>query len=323
MPGRVICIGEALIDFIPDRSGVFMKDVENFRRVCGGGPANVSAAIARLGGSASLVAKVGADSFGDYIKECLSSCGVDTQYVFSTAEAHTTLAFVTLRADGERDFSFYRNPGADMLLGIGDIAGIQDTLYTGAAALHFSTVDLIEAPVKYATKKAVEMAKNRGLMISFDPNVRLPLWDDPEKCRETALDFLPYADIVKISDNEVEFIYGGDTEAGIAKIMETAKICFYTMGSDGARMITKDIDVTHPALKVQAVDTTGAGDAFTGAVLCTLSGFGCTPDSIEFMPRESLISCLDFAQKCAAYSVTSKGAIDSYGRREQIRAMFG
>ena len=323
MSGKIICIGEALIDFIPDRSGVFMKDVENFKRVCGGGPANVAAAVARLGGNSALVAKVGDDSFGEYIRDKLSSCGVDTRYIFRTSEAHTTLAFVTLRADGERDFSFYRNPGADMLLDSGDIAGIQDTLFTGAAALHFSTVDLIEAPVRYATKKAIEMAKARGLMISFDPNVRLPLWDDPEKCRQTVLDFLPYADIVKISDNEVEFVYGSDADAALRKIMETAKLCFYTMGPGGARMIAGDIDITAPAYKMDAVDTTGAGDAFTGAMLHTLVEYGATREAIPFMPRESLVSCLDFAQKCAAYSVMGKGAIDSYGTKQEICGYFG
>ncbi|NLZ37900.1 MAG: carbohydrate kinase [Clostridiales bacterium] len=320
---RIVCIGEALIDFIPDRSGVYMKDVENFRRVCGGGPANVAAAIARLGGRASLITKVGLDPFGDYIKETLEKIGVDVSWVFKTDRAKTTLAFVTLRADGERDFSFYRDPGADMLLDVNDIAEIQNEFCSDSAILHFSSVDLIDAPVKYATRKAIEIAKNRGLIISFDPNVRLPLWKNEDDCRKTILEFLPYANVVKISDDEVDFIYSFDKEAALAEIRKTAEIVYNTLGSKGARVIAKGIDETRQAYQVKAVDTTGAGDAFTGAVLYRMVKRNCDLSCLANPDKEEILSDLDFAQKYAAYSVTSKGAIDSYGTINDIKDFFG
>ena len=319
---RIVCIGEALIDFIPDRSGVYMKDVENFRRVCGGGPANVSAAIARLGGRASLIAKVGLDPFGDYIRETLENTGVDVSWLFRTNKAKTTLAFVTLRADGERDFSFYRDPGADMLLDVNDISEIQNEFCSDSAILHFSSVDLIDAPVRYATRKAIEIAKNRGLIISFDPNIRLPLWKDEDECRKTVLEFLPYADVVKISDEEVDFVYGADTEAGLAEIRKTAYIVFNTLGSKGARIIAEDIDETRPAYQVKTVDTTGAGDAFTGAMLFRMVDRGCDLTYLKKPDKNEMLSDLDFAQKYAAYSVTSKGAIDSYGTAGEVKDYF-
>ncbi|MGI6742100.1 MAG: carbohydrate kinase family protein [Eubacteriales bacterium] len=319
---RIVCIGEALIDFIPDRSGVYMKDVENFRRVCGGGPANVSAAIARLGGQASLIAKVGLDPFGDYIKETLENVGVDVSWLFRTNKAKTTLAFVTLRADGERDFSFYRDPGADMLLDVNDIAQIQNEFCSGSAILHFSSVDLIDAPVRYATRKAIEIAKNRSLIISFDPNIRLPLWNNEDECRKTVLEFLPYADVVKISDDEVDFIYGFDAEAGLAEIRKTADIVFSTLGPKGARVIAEGIDEIRPAYQVKAVDTTGAGDAFTGAMLYKMVERGCGLTRLAKPDKDEILSDLDFAQKYAAFSVTKKGAIDSYGTFAEVKEFF-
>ena len=202
---KVISIGEALIDFIPNQKGCSLKEVLGFERVAGGAPANVSAVVSKLGGKSNFISKLGKDAFGDYIIDTLNDVNVDTSYVLRTNKANTGLAFVSLKEDGNRDFSFYRNPSADMLLEEGEI---KQQWFNDCHTLHFCSVDLIECPMKYAHKKAIEYAKNNNAIISFDPNVRLPLWESEKDCKDAILEFLPLANIIKISDEELEFITG-------------------------------------------------------------------------------------------------------------------
>ena len=202
---KVIAIGEALIDFIPHEKGRALNDVENFLRVPGGAPLNVAAAVAKLGGKSQMLTKLGQDGFGDAILNEVKPLGVDVSRISRTKEANTALAFVSLREDGERDFSFYRNPSADMLLSAEEIC-VED--FNEKDILHFCSVSLIDAPIKEAHRRAIEIAKEKGCLISFDPNVRLPLWKNPEDCRKAILEFLPLSNIVKISDEELEFITG-------------------------------------------------------------------------------------------------------------------
>ncbi len=180
----VFTIGEALIDFIPAEKGVGLNEVESFSKAAGGAPANVACVVAKLGKQSVFIGKLGADAFGDFLVETLVKTGVDTSRILRTSEANTALAFVSLKADGNRDFSFYRNPSADMLLKEEEIG---EGWFMKGDILHFCSVDLIEAPVKYAHLKAIELARQVGARISFDPNVRLPLWHDPEACRRTNL----------------------------------------------------------------------------------------------------------------------------------------
>ena len=194
---KVIAIGEALIDFIPQQKGVALKDVEGFVRVPGGAPLNVAAAVAKLGGRAQMLTKLGVDGFGDAILEEVKPLGVDVSRISRTNEANTALAFVSLKEDGERDFSFYRNPSADMLLSAEEIC---EEDFEEGIILHFCSVSLIDAPIKEAHKKAIEYTTKHNGIISFDPNVRLPLWKTPEACRQAILEFLPLSNIVKISD---------------------------------------------------------------------------------------------------------------------------
>ncbi len=175
----------------------------------GGAPANVAATVAKLGGMSSIISKVGHDAFGEFLAEQLKVVGVKTDKLLRTKEANTALAFVSLREDGERDFSFYRNPSADLLFSDNEI---EEDWFNEGDILHFCSVDLIESPMKYAHKKAIKQAKDKGCLISFDPNVRLPLWDCPETCRETILEFLPEADLVKIADEELAFVTGIEEE---------------------------------------------------------------------------------------------------------------
>ncbi|CAM3040304.1 carbohydrate kinase [Paenibacillus sediminis] len=302
----VFTIGEALIDFIPAVKGVELKSVDSFQKAAGGAPANVACAVSKLGGRSAFIGKLGADAFGDFLVDTMKGIGVDTSFVLRTDEANTALAFVSLKADGNRDFSFYRNPSADMLLSeeeIGDWFSVGDIL-------HFCSVDLIEAPVKYAHFKAIRTAKSAGAIISFDPNVRLPLWRDPEECRRTILEFLPLSHIVKISDEELTFITGieDEKEAIASLFVGDVQHVVYTRGAEGAAWFTKEFEVSVPGNLVDAEDTTGAGDSFIGALLFQLH---LLTDVQQQISRERAEELLTFANAAAAITTTRPGAIPS------------
>lgn len=308
---KIISIGEALIDFIPNRKGCDLKDVTGFERVCGGAPANLACAIARLGGNSALISCVGNDGFGSYIIETLANAGVDTSMIVRTDKANTTLAFVSLKQDGNREFSFYRSPGADMLLDENDL-NLGEIKKCGI--LHFGSVALVESPSKYAHKKAIAAAKEKGAVISFDPNIRLPLWRNASDCLAAVREFLPLADIVKISDEELEFVTGiKDENMALASLLDGgAKMVLYSLGAKGARLITRNQDVFCPALPVTAVDTTGAGDACVGSLLYRLAKDDITAAQLSEITEEKLREYLAFSVGYSALSVTKKGAVSSY-----------
>lgn len=297
---KVITIGELLIDFIPMTKGCKLKEVNSFVKKPGGAPANVAACVSRLGGQSKFIGKVGQDSFGEYLVDVLNEENVNTEDVLFTSEANTALAFVSLEESGERDFSFYRKPSADMLLSEDEI---KSDIFNKGDILHFCSVDLIEAPVKYAHLKAIEYAKNNGSLISFDPNVRLPLWANPQDCRKTIIDFIPFADILKLSDDELEFISEIKDEAlALKKIQElnpNLKWLILTKGSKGVVAIVDGKLYKVPGFNVTPIDTTGAGDSFIGAVLHLLV------NTITKDPNE----ILTFANAVGAITTTREGAI--------------
>lgn len=318
MSGRttVYTIGEALIDFIPERKGVRLKDVEGFKKAAGGAPANVACAVAKLGGRSSFIGMLGRDAFGDFLLETLEESGVGTDYVFRTGEALTTLAFVSLKEDGNRDFSFYRSPGADMLLSEEHVAGIA---FGSGDILHYCSVDLIDAPVKGAHRRAVELATAAGGLISFDPNVRLPLWPSPEACRNAILEFLPLSHIVKISDEELAFITGIDGEEQALASLFTGAVqhVLYTKGAAGSVWVPRNGPAVEvPGVRVDALDTTGAGDAFIGAVLYRIQAR--RPGWAEWTP-DTARELLAFANAAAALATTRPGAIASFPRLDEVR----
>ena len=312
---KVISIGEALIDFIPHEKGQSLNNVSNFLRVAGGAPLNVAAAVAKLGGNAQMLTKLGVDSFGDHILEQVEPLGVDISKVLRTKEANTALAFVSLREDGERDFSFYRNPSADMLLNAEEIE-----VFAQGGILHFCSVSLIDAPIKEAHRKAIEFAKRNNCLISFDPNVRLPLWETPEACREAILEFLPFANIVKISDEELEFITGiaDETEALNFLLQGDVEVIIYTKGTNGAEFITKERKVFSPSFKVEAQDTTGAGDSFIGSFLYQVAEGDNTLESLVNLPEEKVKEILTFSNATAALTVCKRGAIGALPTKEEV-----
>ena len=201
---KLIAIGEALIDFIPAQTGR-LQDVASFEPHVGGAPCNVCGAFARLGGTSAMITQLGQDGFGDKIVSELASYGVDTTMIERTSAANTSLAFVALQADGNREFSFYRKPGADMLMRPDQL---RKEGFQNCGFLHFCSVSLGDFPMRQAHRQAIAMAREQGALISFDPNIRLPLWPDAQACQKAVREFLPQAEIIKISDEELEFITG-------------------------------------------------------------------------------------------------------------------
>ena len=214
---KLFAIGEALIDFIPEESGKELRYVSGFQPKVGGAPANVCGAYVKLGGEGALITQLGADPFGDKIVEEFTECGIDCSHVKRTEKANTSLAFVALKEDGNREFSFYRKPGADMMMEAKDI---EDSWFTDVFALHFCSVSLGDFPMKEAHKKAIDCGLRSRAVISFDPNIRLALWENPEALRNVIWEFAPMAHVLKISDEELEFITGEtDIKTALPKLL--------------------------------------------------------------------------------------------------------
>lgn len=315
---KLLAIGEALIDFIPAETGKELKNVSAFQPKVGGAPANVCGAYGILGGKGALITQLGADPFGDKIVEELEACGIDTSYVSRTMQANTSLAFVALKQDGNREFSFYRKPGADMLL---QAETIQKSWFEDIFALHFCSVSLTDCPMKDAHRKAIELALESGAMVSFDPNIRLALWDDASKLRSTILEFAPLAHVLKISDEELEFITGEtEIEKALPRLLTgNTELVIYTQGSDGAACYTKKAQTFAAGEKVRAIDTTGAGDGFIGSFLFCLSRDGVTAESLADLEHTVMKQYLQFSNRFCGISVTRNGAIASYPKLEEVK----
>ena len=263
---RLYAIGEMLIDFTAQETGA-LETAVNFRKNAGGAPANVAVCVAKLGKEASVITKLGNDPFGNFLVETLQREHVGTEYVFRTDRANTALAFVARDGNGERSFSFYRNPSADMLL---DESEAEKVPFGKGDILHFGSVDLVDAPVRRAHIAAIRRAREAGAIISFDPNLRYSLWKSAEELLSTVRTFLPLADLVKVSDEELFDITGisNEREAVSALFCGEVKIVFVTKGKDGATVYTGQTEVSMPTDRNSAVvDTTGAGDSFIGTVL--------------------------------------------------------
>ena len=281
----IMTMGELLVDFIPGEKNRPLKDVNNFSKAAGGSPANVAAGLGRLGVDCGFIGKVGEDSFGEFLLEKLQENNVDTTYLLQTEEAMTTLAFVSLTEDGDRDFAFYRKPGADMLLSPEDLEA--DCL-NEVDIFHFGTISLSKSPARETTYYLLELAEKNEVFVSFDPNIRLPLWDyDLEALREHFFATLPHADLVRMNIEELLLLTDPGLEAAAVKKntqafkSELAEICgelltanpdylIITAGEMGAFFISEEEMIYSAGYDIEAVDTTGAGDAFTAGMLSEL-----------------------------------------------------
>ena len=312
-------MGEALIDFIPTDVDTALKDVSGFIKKPGGAPANVAACVSKIGNEAFFIGKLGEDAFGDYLLETMNDAGINTSCVSRTGEANTCLAFVSLKSDGNREFSFYRNPSADLLFSPDEI---DENWFEPGDIFQFCTVSLpLGSPVREAHKHAIEIVKKRRGMIVFDPNLRFPLWPDRAALRETCLEFIQYADIIKISDEELEFITGTADEEKAAGFLfdRGVKFFIYTMGKDGAKLFTTGFSVYGPGFRVKAIDTTGAGDAFLGGFIGKLMHDGRGLDDID---KDYAADLLAFSNACGAIVSSRQGAISAMPDRSEVAAFM-
>ena len=259
----IISLGELLIDFISTDGGF------TFKKAAGGAPANVAAACSRLGLKSGFIGKVGDDGFGRFLRSTLEREGVDVSRVYLEKGGRTTLAFVSVDADGERHFQFHR--GADALLRSEEI----DTDYIrGSRAFHFGSISLISEPARKATLKAVRAARNNGLKVTYDPNLRLNLWGSTKEARKWIGVGLETAEVVKLNEEELEFMFGPGIEQGAEKVLETADRVFVTLGERGCYYTDENSRGYSGSYRVKVVDTTGAGDGFMGGVIYgTLKGW--------------------------------------------------
>lgn len=308
---KVYAAGEVLIDFIAGRKGE-ADNADVFYRNAGGAPANVAVCVSKLGGNSAVITKLGNDMFGKFLKETLEKAGVDTEYVRFTDEANTALAFVSLDENGERSFSFYRKPSADMLLGAADVA---DVSFDTTDVLHFGSVDLIDAPVRKAHDALIEKARKSGATVSFDPNLRYSLWKSKDELLETVRRYIPLADVIKVSEEELADITGEADmkKAAVSLLGGNVKLAIVTMGAAGATAYTKEAEVYVPSEKAERVaDTTGAGDSFVGATLYQLveNGFDISAAALKRI--------LIYANKTAGYVVGRAGAIPAMPTGKEI-----
>lgn len=300
----VTAMGELLIDFTP--AGKNQEGAELFSKNPGGAPANVAAMIARLGAKAAFMGKVGDDSFGHFLKKTLQTAGVDVSALISDPEYLTTLAFVQLDSKGDRSFSFYRRNGADIMFTEADI---NKELIDNSKIFHFGSVSLTNEPCRNATLAAARYAKEQGKIISYDPNYRPLLWDSPERAKEEILNAIPLADILKVSHEETEFLFGETDPAKAVEHLKGPSLILVSLGADGAFYSTAKAQNTLSTYNVKTVDTTGAGDSFLGAVLYRLKDV--KPSEIAELTKDFMDDVLDFANAAGSLSTTSIGAIPS------------
>jgi fructokinase len=298
----IVTLGELLIDFTPcgtqDGQNLFMQNE-------GGAPANVVAAASGFGMDTAFLGMVGNDAFGRYLTDVLQSRGVDVSGLRISEKVHTTLAFVHLFPNGDRDFSFFRKPGADIMYTVDDLD--LDAIRS-ARVFHFGAVSLTDEPVRSAMFEALKAAKLAGVTVSYDPNYRPPLWDSADEAKKYMLKGLEYADVVKISDNEVQFLFGDMDmeEAARMLVKRGARLAFVTMGSEGATFACSEGSGKEPGFPAKAVDTTGAGDCFTAGVLSAYIRSGLKPPSVC-----GLREFARFGNAAASICVEGRGGIPS------------
>jgi fructokinase len=309
----VTALGELLIDFT--QNGMSGQGNPLFEANPGGAPCNVLAMLTKLGHKTAFIGKVGNDSFGKQLKETINEVGINSDNLFMDDEVHTTLALVHTFADGDRDFSFYRNPGADMMLNESEIP---EGLLKDTKIFHFGTLSMTHEGVRNATKKAVKIAKENGALISFDPNLRPPLWSSLDDAKEQVLYGLGQCDVLKISDNEIQWLTGKeDFTEGVKWIKERyngIKLIQVSMGKDGSRSYYKDkIVEVAPFLRDNTIETTGAGDTFCACVLHYL-----LEHDIDNLDEAGLTEMLKFANCAASIITTRKGALRVMPSKEEV-----
>lgn len=308
---QIVSFGELLIDFVALEMGVTVGEASGFIKAPGGAPANVAVAVARLGYDSAFMGQVGDDPFGHHLADILKAESVNVDGLSFSGEARTALAFVSNKADGDRSFMFYRHPSADMLMTADDV---QTQVIDDSDIFHFGSITMIGEPSKSATLKAVQHAVDNDKFVSYDPNLRLPLWGSAEDAKVGMLEGFEYANFVKISDEELVFLTGGTDVAPLWR--DRMEMLCVTYGHKGAVIHLSDgTTITHDGYHVKATDTTGAGDSFVAGML---TGILAHPeDYVEHLP-----SILDLANGIGALTTLQKGAIPSLPTMAQAKAFI-
>lgn len=312
----VTALGELLIDFT--ENGKSSQGNPLFEANPGGAPCNVLAMLAKLGHKTAFIGKVGNDFFGEQLRTAIKEAGIDDTGLCTDEKIHTTLAMVHTYPDGDRDFSFYRNPGADMML---NKAEIREDILKDTKIFHFGTLSMTYEGVREATKAAIHIAEEAGAVISFDPNLRPPLWESLDEAREQVLYGLGHCQILKISDNEIQWLTGEeDYTAGVNWILERYQIplILVSMGKEGSRAYYNEMMVeVKPFLQENTIETTGAGDTFCGCVLHYVCEHG-----INGLKEENLAEMLTFANAAASIITTRKGALRVMPEEKEIKLLI-
>ena len=311
----VTALGELLIDFT--ENGISGQGNPVLEANPGGAPCNVLSMLSKLGHKGAFIGKIGDDMFGNQLTYAIKEVGIDTTGLKRDSQVHTTLAFVHTFPDGDREFSFYRNPGADMMLTEDEI---NTTFISQAKIFHFGTLSMTQDSVRAATKKAVKAAKESGVLISFDPNLREPLWSSLELAKEQMNYGFSQCDILKISDNEIQFVTGKeDYDEGIRCLQEKYQIplILLTMGKEGSRAYYKGMRVECSGFSVKTIETTGAGDTFMGSVLNYL-----LEHDFNNLTEKQLEELLKLANAAAAIVTTRKGVIRAIPKKSEIEELI-
>lgn len=308
----VISFGELLIDFVPTISGVNLVDAPAFKKAPGGAPANVAVGLARLGVSTGFMGKVGDDAFGHFLVNVLSENNVDISAMRFSHAARTALAFVSLDAQGEREFMFYRHPSADMLYSPDEV----DAEYIlGAKLFHFGSISLITEPSRSATRRALQIARQGNMLISYDPNLRINLWPDEKSAKSGMMSVWSEAHIIKVSEEEIRLLSGEtDIVVGAKSLWhQNLRLLVVTRGSKGCTFITPDLLGDVPGYSVDSVDTTGAGDGFVAGLL-----YGLLGNQDRWYDEGNLFSVCRFANAVGALTTIERGAIPALPSKQQV-----
>lgn len=312
----VTSLGELLIDFT--ENGKSEQGNCMFEANPGGAPCNVLAMLAKLGYKTSFIGKVGDDFFGNQLKSSLDELNIDAGYLYRDEKIHTTLALVHTEPDGDRDFSFYRNPGADMMLTEDEVP---KNRISDSRIFHYGSLSMTHEGVRKATKKAIRIAEDSKAILSFDPNLRPPLWETLDDAKEQILYGLAHCHILKISDNEIQWLTGEDDfTAGVNWIRDRfdIKLILVSMGKEGSRAYCGETMVeVLPFLQKKTIETTGAGDTFGGCILAYVLEHG-----LDHLTRENLTEMLTFANAAASLITTKKGALRVMPTKEEISALI-
>lgn len=311
----VTALGELLIDLT--QNGMSEQGNPILEANPGGAPCNVLALLSKMGHKTAFIGKVGKDGFGEQLTAGLVETGISTDGLMYDEAVHTTLAVVHTYADGDRDFSFYRNPGADMMLRPEEVDA---EIIKNSKIFHFGSLSMTDEPVRSAHLHALKIAEEAGVLRSYDPNLRPPLWPNLDVAKENILELMGHCDILKISDNEIQWLSGKeDYDEGIAWLRERYDIplIFLTLGKNGSRVYCGDVRTEQAGFKMNTIETTGAGDTFFGSVLHHILELGFRPYT-----KEELDEILRFANAAAALVTTRRGALRVMPSKKEIEAVL-